>query len=168
MSSSSADLVAVAQAMVAEGKGILAIDESMGTIAKRFKSVGVENTEELRRAYREMLLTTPGLGKRTGGLPIVWGEYPRTGAPILWDRWTATNPHGLIIAESGSGKTYAVSGLLAQELALGEDEGLPLSSVASFDNLRPFPKSMLVRRLGALGVARRHEVCMVAAATLDC
>ncbi len=63
----------------------------------------------------------PGLRKRAGGLPIVWGEYPRTGTPILWDRWTATNPHGLVIVESGNGKTYAVSGLLAQELALGED-----------------------------------------------
>jgi len=53
-------------------------------------------------------------------------------------------------------------------LALGEHEGLPLSAVASFDNLRPFPKSMLVRRLGALAVTRRQEVCRVAAATLDC
>jgi len=68
----------------------------------------------------------PGLRKRAGGLPIVWGEYPRTGTPILWDRWTATNPHALVIAESGSGKTYAVSGLLAQELALGEDAVLIL------------------------------------------
>jgi type IV secretory pathway VirB4 component len=63
---------------------------------------------------------TPGL-RRSGGLPIVWGEHPRTGTPILYDRWTATNPHALIIAESGSGKTYVTSGLLTQELALGED-----------------------------------------------
>jgi hypothetical protein len=63
---------------------------------------------------------SPGLRKR-GGLPIIWGEHPRTGAPIIWDRWAATNPHALVIAESGSGKTYAVSGLLVQELALGED-----------------------------------------------
>jgi hypothetical protein len=63
---------------------------------------------------------TPGLRTR-GGLPLLWGEHPRTGHPIMWDRWTATNPHGLVIAESGSGKTYAVSGLLAQELSLGED-----------------------------------------------
>jgi TraG P-loop domain len=63
---------------------------------------------------------TPGLAHR-GGLPIVWGEHPRSGAPILWDRWQATNPHALIIAESGSGKTYVTSGLLAQELALGQD-----------------------------------------------
>jgi type IV secretory pathway VirB4 component len=67
-----------------------------------------------------MPTATPGLMRR-GGLPIIWGEHPRTGAPILYDRWTATNPHALMIAESGSGKTYVTSGLLVQELALGED-----------------------------------------------
>ena len=61
------DLVAVAQAMVAEGKGILAIDESAGTCKKRFDSVGVESTEENRRAYRDMLLTTPGLSEHISG-----------------------------------------------------------------------------------------------------
>lgn len=69
---------------------------------------------------------TPGLRTRPQSLPLVWGEHPRTGAPVLWDRWQATNPHGLVVAESGSGKTYAVSGLLAQELALGEDAVLIL------------------------------------------
>jgi mRNA interferase MazF len=54
------------------------------------------------------------------------------------------------------------------ELPLGEAEGLPHPSVASFDNLRPFPKSMLVRPLGALAPERRHLLCAVAAATLDC
>jgi fructose-bisphosphate aldolase class I len=61
------DLVAVAEAMVAEGKGILAIDESTGTCQKRFDSVGVECTEENRRAYRDMLLTTPGLSDHISG-----------------------------------------------------------------------------------------------------
>lgn len=54
------------------------------------------------------------------------------------------------------------------ELPLGAVEGLPCPSVASFDNLRPFPKSMLVRRLGSLAPERRHLICFVAAATLDC
>lgn len=54
------------------------------------------------------------------------------------------------------------------ELPLGAAEGLPHPSVASFDNLRPFPKSMLTRRLGALDAARGHLICTVAAATLDC
>ncbi len=64
---SSMELVSVAQAMVAEGKGILAIDESTGTITKRFKTIDMESTEENRRAYRELLLTTPGLGKHISG-----------------------------------------------------------------------------------------------------
>lgn len=50
-----AQLEATAQAMVADGKGILAADESSGTIKKRFDSIGVESTEENRRDYREML-----------------------------------------------------------------------------------------------------------------
>jgi fructose-bisphosphate aldolase class I len=62
--------------MVAEGKGILAIDESSGTIARRFKSVNVECTEENRRAYRDMLLTAPGLGKHISGA-ILYDETIR-------------------------------------------------------------------------------------------
>jgi len=53
--------------MVAEGKGLLAIDESTGTCQKRFDSIGVECTEENRRAYRDMLLTTAGLGNHISG-----------------------------------------------------------------------------------------------------
>jgi fructose-bisphosphate aldolase class I len=64
---SSLELAKIAQAMVAEGKGILAIDESTGTCQKRFDSIGVECNEENRRQYREMLLTTPGLGKHVSG-----------------------------------------------------------------------------------------------------
>jgi mRNA interferase MazF len=56
---------------------------------------------------------------------------------------------------------------LPSELRLGPAEGLPIESVASFDNLRPFPKAMLVRRLGVLG-PRLHEICLTANATLDC
>jgi len=73
---SSNDLVSIAETMVAEGKGILAIDESSGTIAKRFKSIGLDNTEEHRRAYRELLLTTPGLGKHISGA-ILYDETIR-------------------------------------------------------------------------------------------
>lgn len=56
-----------ALAMVAGGKGILAMDESTGTIEKRFKEIGVENTEESRRRYRELLITAPGLGNYISG-----------------------------------------------------------------------------------------------------
>src|SRR4051812_21854096 len=56
-----------AEALVAPGKGILAADESTGTIKKRFDSIGVESTEDTRRAYRQMLFTTPDLGEHISG-----------------------------------------------------------------------------------------------------
>src|SRR5437764_6857581 len=53
-----AELRRVAEAMVAPGRGILAADESSGTIKKRFDAIGVENTEDNRRDYREMMFRT--------------------------------------------------------------------------------------------------------------
>lgn len=57
----------VAKAMVAPGKGILAMDESNSTCKKRFDSLGVECTEETRRGYRQMLVSAPGLGEHVSG-----------------------------------------------------------------------------------------------------
>ncbi|HEX7770108.1 MAG TPA: class I fructose-bisphosphate aldolase [Dokdonella sp.] len=70
------ELESTAQAMVAPGKGIIAIDESTATIKKRFDSVNVPNTEENRRAYREMLLTAPKLGEHISGA-ILYDETLR-------------------------------------------------------------------------------------------
>jgi fructose-bisphosphate aldolase class I len=71
-----ADLHETAKALVAEGKGILAADESSGTIKKRFDSIGVESTEENRRAYRELLFTTEGAGEFISGV-ILYDETIR-------------------------------------------------------------------------------------------
>ncbi len=57
------ELNKIAKAMVAPGKGILAADESTGTIGKRFEKIGLPNEEPYRRSYREMLFTTPDIGK---------------------------------------------------------------------------------------------------------
>jgi fructose-bisphosphate aldolase class I len=65
-----------ARAMVARGKGLLAADESAGTCKKRFDSVKVECTEENRRAYRELLFTTPGLAQFVSGV-ILFDETLR-------------------------------------------------------------------------------------------
>ena len=70
------DLESIAQAMVAPGKGIIAIDESNSTIKKRFDAVGIESSEEHRRAYREMLLTTPSLSQHISGA-ILYDETIR-------------------------------------------------------------------------------------------
>jgi fructose-bisphosphate aldolase class I len=66
----------IAQALVAPGKGILAADESSGTIKKRFDSIGVESTEEARRAYRDLLFTTDGVEEFISGV-ILYDETIR-------------------------------------------------------------------------------------------
>jgi fructose-bisphosphate aldolase class I len=68
-----------ARALVAPGKGILAADESTGTIKKRFDSIDVESTEESRRAYRELLFTTEGAGEFISGV-ILYDETIRQSA----------------------------------------------------------------------------------------
>jgi fructose-bisphosphate aldolase class I len=65
-----------ARELVAAGKGILAADESTGTIEKRLKAVGVLSTEETRRAYRELLFTAPRLGSFISGV-ILYDETIR-------------------------------------------------------------------------------------------
>jgi fructose-bisphosphate aldolase class I len=65
-----------ARQLVAPAKGILAADESTGTIKKRFDSIGVESTEETRRQYRQMLFTTSGLGEHISGV-ILYDETIR-------------------------------------------------------------------------------------------
>jgi fructose-bisphosphate aldolase class I len=70
------ELQRIAQAIVADGKGILAADESTGTIKKRLDSIGVESTEETRSAYRELLFTTEGVEEYIGGV-ILYDETIR-------------------------------------------------------------------------------------------
>ena len=70
------ELNRVANAMVAKGKGILAADESSGTIKKRFDAIKLESTEEHRRTYREMLFTAPGAAEAVSGA-ILYDETIR-------------------------------------------------------------------------------------------
>jgi len=67
------ELAATAKKICTAGKGILAADESEGTIGKKFVTIGVENTAENRRAYREILFTTPGLENHISGV-ILFSE----------------------------------------------------------------------------------------------
>jgi fructose-bisphosphate aldolase, class I len=73
------ELRETARAIVAEHKGILAADESTGTIKKRFDSIGVESTEENRRFYRQLLFTAPGMEDPIGGV-ILYDETIRQSA----------------------------------------------------------------------------------------
>ena len=73
------ELAKIARTLVAEGKGILAADESTGTIEKRLKSIDVESTEETRRAYRDLLFTTDGAADYISGV-ILYDETIRQSA----------------------------------------------------------------------------------------
>ncbi len=70
------ELARIANAMVAKNKGILAADESTGTIKKRFDSIKLESTEEHRRTYRELLFTAPGAAESISGV-ILYDETIR-------------------------------------------------------------------------------------------
>jgi fructose-bisphosphate aldolase class I len=70
------ELAATAHQLVASGKGLLAMDESTGTCDKRLAAVGAAQTEEARRAYRELIVTTPGLGDSISGA-ILYDETIR-------------------------------------------------------------------------------------------
>ncbi|MEM6452114.1 MAG: class I fructose-bisphosphate aldolase [Cyanobacteria bacterium P01_D01_bin.105] len=75
-----------AKSMVSKGKGILAMDESNGTCNKRFEALGIPTTENSRRDYRELILTSPGLSEYVSG-PILYDETIRqstkAGIPLL-------------------------------------------------------------------------------------
>jgi fructose-bisphosphate aldolase class I len=70
------DLRSIARTLVADGKGLLAMDESNGTCNKRFSAAGIPQTEEARRAYRELIVTAPGLGESISGT-ILYDETIR-------------------------------------------------------------------------------------------
>lgn len=83
--SNESELQATVAALVQKGKGILAADESGPTIAKRFKKINVESTEENRRAYRAMLLSTEGLGEYVSGVILyeeTLGQRADDGTPL--------------------------------------------------------------------------------------
>ncbi|VWC81114.1 class I fructose-bisphosphate aldolase [Burkholderia contaminans] len=83
--STESTLQATIDALVQDGKGLLAADESGPTIAKRFKTIAVESTEENRRAWRTLLLSTPGLGKFVSGVILyeeTLGQCADDGTPL--------------------------------------------------------------------------------------
>jgi fructose-bisphosphate aldolase class I len=114
------DLTHVARAIVAPGKGILAADESSGTIEKRFRSIDVDSTEEHRRAYRELLFTTEGAGEFISGV-ILFDETIRQRAtdgtpfPEVLDR------QGIIPGIKVDKGTKALAGFPGEKITEGLD-----------------------------------------------
>jgi len=113
-------LAETAVAMVDPGKGIIAIDESSGTIAKRFAAVGIENTEENRRAYRELLLTTPNLSEYISGA-ILFDETIRqkTKDGVPFAKYMADN--GMIPGIKVDKGTHPLAGFPGEVVTEGLD-----------------------------------------------
>ena len=95
-----------------------------------------------------------------------WGEAPDLkGRPYLVVSRDAANAvMGRVLAAPITSRVRS----FPSELPVGPDDGLPFDSVASFDNLQPFPIAMLTHRLGQLDDARVGLICTVAASTLGC
>jgi len=113
-------LAETARAMVAPGKGIIAIDESSATCAKRFAGVGIENTEENRRAYRELLLTAPNANQYLSGA-ILFDETIRqsTRSGIPFAKYMADN--GMIPGIKVDKGTHALAGFPGEVVTEGLD-----------------------------------------------
>ena len=114
-------LESTAAAMVAPGKGILAADEGAATIVNRFDSIGVESTEDNRRAYRQLLFTTPGIEEFISGV-ILFDEtlHQRSddGTPfaqLLLDR-------GIIPGAKVDTGTVPLAGFPGEQITVGLDD----------------------------------------------
>ncbi|MGE4366143.1 class I fructose-bisphosphate aldolase [Thermomonas sp.] len=113
-------LAETARAMVAPGKGIIAIDESSSTCKKRFDAVGIPCTEETRRAYRELLLTAPNLNQYISGA-ILFDETirqsTRDGVPFA--KYMAE--HGMIPGIKVDKGTHPLAGFPGELVTEGLD-----------------------------------------------
>jgi fructose-bisphosphate aldolase class I len=117
-----AELNKVAKAMVAPGKGILAADESSGTIKKRFDAIGVESTEDNRRAYRELLFrSTDAMKKNISGVILydetIW-QNAKDGTPLVKLIEQAGSIPGIKVDEG----TQALPGCPGELITVGLDK----------------------------------------------
>ena len=117
----SRDPEAVAQTLVAEGKGILAADETVPTLTKRFDTLGIRSTEESRRTYREMLFTSPGAAEFISGV-------------IMYDE---------TIRQKSSGGTPLAEALTAGA-SFQASRLTPARSLSPASLMRPSPKALMV------------------------
>jgi fructose-bisphosphate aldolase, class I len=114
------ELAATARALVAPGKGILAADESSGTIKKRFDSIQVESTEEHRRAYRELLFTTQGAASFISGV-ILYDETLRQRATDGTPLPEVLSRQGIIPGIKVDKGTTVLAGFAGEKITQGLD-----------------------------------------------
>ena len=157
------------QAMVDDHRGILAADESLPTIAKRFKAIDVESTEETRRAWRSLLLTTEGLGEYISGVILfeeTLGQKSEDGTPLPEAAWNQRIVPGIKV-DKGTGPLSGAPGdLVTRGLdGLGERlQGYKAQGArfAKWREVYPFARhnpTPLGREANAEVLARYAAVC---------
>ncbi len=114
------DLAQVAARLMVDGKGLLAIDESTSTADKRFAAAGIPKTEEMRRQWRELIITTPGLNAAISGV-ILYDETirqtTRDGVPFI----DVLNAAGIVIGIKVDKGTVPLAGHPGETLTEGLD-----------------------------------------------
>ena len=118
-----AELNKIAKAMVAKSKGILAADESFGTIEKRFAKINIASTEKNRQAYREMLFTASGIGKYISGV-ILFDETIRQSTQMACTFVSVLQNEGVLPGIKVDLGTESFEGSPEEKITKGLD-GLP-------------------------------------------
>jgi fructose-bisphosphate aldolase class I len=159
-------------AIVQDGKGLLAADESGGTIAKRFKTIDVESTEENRRAWRTLLLSTPGLGQYVSGVILyeeTLAQQADDGEPLP----SLAARHGIVAGikvdtgkialahASGDEITQGLDGLAAR-LEKYKAQGARFAKWRAVYNVSDTLPSRLAIQANAESLARYAAICQEA------
>lgn len=163
------ELQATITQMTTRGKGLLAADESVATITKRLQAVGVESTEETRRAYRDLLLTTPTLNSYVSGVILFEETLNQTSydgtpfATVLQDNgivpgikvdkglvaWSTTNPEQV---------TQGLDGL-SERLQKYKALGARFAKWRAVYTVGDSTPSKGVNSFNAIGLARYAQIC---------
>lgn len=163
------ELIATANAIVVKGKGILAADESTGTIGKRFDSIKVENNDENRRAYRELLFTSEGIENYISGVILfkdTLSHKTEGGVPLV----KILQDKGIIPGIKVDAGTVDIPGLVNETSTQGLDN-LGKTCAEYYKQGCRFAKWRAVLRIGegkpsrsailenAHGLARYAQIC---------
>ncbi len=155
--------------MVDDHRGILAADESLPTIAKRFAPIGVESTEENRRRYRSLLLTTPGLGEYLSGVIMfeeTLGQKDDQGRPLPEVAWAQKIVPGVKV-DKGKGPlpeapgdliTYGLDGL-GDRLTRYKEQGARFAKWREVYPITRHNPTLVGRLANAEMLARYAAVC---------
>lgn len=166
------DLQSTIRDMVQRGKGILAADESTPTITKRFQAVGIESNESTRRTYRQLLLSTPGIGEFVAGVILyeeTLGQQADDGTPMVDVALRAGIVPGIKVDKGlvalpnapGDKVTQGLDGL-PERLAGYKAQGARFAKWRAVYAIGPANPTPLAIETNAEGLARYAAICQEA------